>query len=159
MDELLAIAGFGRNKPGRSLRVWLMVVALVFALISLPATRAIAAESDYTPPPGVGTLQDYMHEGEPPGQVYNPRQQNMPPEVPGPYGGPGYGPPGNYGPANGYGSPSSGQIATGAAVIGALIVAAWAYQHYQAHREEQHALRRYRRHHHGRPLPPPGPGF
>lgn len=160
MDELFAIAGFGRGKRVQPFRVWLIIVALVFALISLPASSAIAGDSDDSLPPGIGSLNDYMHEGEPPGQVYNPRQQNMPPEGPGQYGGPGYySPPGNYGPAPGYGSPSGSQIATGAAVVGALIVAAWAYQQYQAHRQEQRAYRRYQRHHRHRPAPPPPPAY
>ncbi len=159
MDELIAIAGFRRGKRVPLIRVWLMIT-LVFALTSLPASRAAAGDGDDSLPPGIGSVQDYMHEGEPPGQVYNPRQQNMPPEAPGQYGDPGYhGPQGNYGPPPGCGSPSGGQIATGAAVIGALIVAAWAYQQYQAHRQEQRALRRYRRHHHNRPLPLPPPGY
>jgi hypothetical protein len=158
MDESFAIAGFGRGTRRWLLR-FCLIVALTFAVASLPIGNAIAAEGDDNPPPGIGSLQDYMHEGMPPGQVYNPHTQNAAPEAPGYHNPPGYyGPPGNYGPPPNYGTPSGGQIATGAAVVGALIVAAWAYQQYQAHRQEQRALRRYRHHQH-RPPPPSRDGF
>jgi hypothetical protein len=162
MDKLFAIAGSKRGKRRFRIRVLLLVVMLGFAISSLPAARAFAGDGD-SPPPGIGSLDDYMHEGMPPGQVYNPHQQNAEPEGPGYYTPPGYNaPPGNYGPGNygpppGYGSPSGGQMAVGAAVVGALIVAALAYHQYQVH-QEQRAWRRYRRHHHGQ-LPPPPPGY
>jgi hypothetical protein len=160
MDELFAIAKSGRAKPGHQFRVWLIVGLLAFAIISLPVSSAIAGDSDDSLPPGIGSLNDYMHEGMPPGQVYNPHQQNLAPEAPGYYNPPGYNaPPGNYGPPPNYGSPSGTQMAVGAAVVGALIVAALAYQQYQANQQEQRAFRRYRRHHRHRPIPPPGYGF
>ncbi len=148
MDKLSAIAGFGCGKTSQPLWHWLIVL-LIFALISIPASKAVADESNDSPPPGVGSLQDYLHEGEPPGHVYTPSSRNAPPEGPGLYGGSG------YGPSASYGTPSSTEIATGAAVVGALMVAAWAYQQYRAHQQEQRAMRRYRRHLRHRPLPPP----
>jgi hypothetical protein len=158
MDEMFAIAGFGRCKRGQQLRVWLIIAAVAFAVISLPASSVIAGDSDDSLPPGIGSLNDYMHEGEPPGQVYNPHQQNAAPEAPGYYNHPGYyPPPGNYGPPPSYGSPSGSQMAVGAAVVGALIVAALAYQQYQARQQERRAMRRYRRYQRHRPLPPPPP--
>jgi len=160
MDELFAIAGFGREKESRPLRIWLMMAGLAFAINSLSTRQVRAAEGDDSLPPGVGSLQDYMHEGGPPGQVYRPQPQNVQPGNPTHSSPPVYYvSPGNYAGPPADGTPTGSQIATGAALVGVLIVAALAYQHYQAYRQEQRAVRRYRRHYPRRAIPPPPPAF
>jgi hypothetical protein len=104
-------------------QLMLIVAILAFSIVTLPVERAMAYQDGATPT-GVGSLDDYMRQGQPSERSYSPsgpRSSN---------GGQGY-----------YGAPAAGSRSQmSSAVMGAMIIALWALQQHQQ-RHQRHAAR------------------
>ncbi|MGB8414604.1 MAG: hypothetical protein WCE23_17455 [Candidatus Binatus sp.] len=126
----------------------LIAAVLAFSLIALPADRAVAYQSGGALP-SVGSVDDYMSQGQPRDREYAPQGPNMAP------GGQGF-----------YGAPTGSRSQINPAVIGAaVIIGLWALQRYEEH-HQRHAMRNARRSRDsrgldsGNPIPSPlGYGF
>lgn len=121
----------------------LALAILAFGLIPLPADRAVAYQ-DPGAPPCIGSINDYMRQGQSRDQGYGPQASYMG------AGGQGF-----------YGAPSRSRSQMNPAVMGAMVIALWALQRYQE-RHQRHAMRNYRRHWRGTANPmrsPLGYGF
>jgi hypothetical protein len=139
----LAMSGFAarggrmpfqkRNRSASGLSIIAAILAL--SLIALPADRALAYSSDGALP-GVGSLDDYMRQGQPRDPAYVPQRSYAGPE--------------NQG-SNGAMAGSRSQMKP--AVMGAMILELWAFQRYQKHHHLR-GLRDYYGTRHSRALNP-----
>lgn len=131
-------------------RLLAIATILAVSMMAFPVDRAIADDDGV--PPNVGSLDDYVRQGQPRDRGYAPR---------GSYngqGGQGY-----------YGAPTGPSSQMNPAVMGAMMLALWALQrHNERHqrRNQRHAMRnrqnsrRLRSPNSGNPMPSPfGYGF
>jgi hypothetical protein len=132
-------------------RLVAMATVLASSLVAIPADFAIAYD-DGSAPANVGSLDDYVHQGQPRDQGYGPRGSSI--------GGAGQG----Y-----YGAPSGSRSQINPAIVGAMMLTLWALQRREArhqHHDQRHAMRdrrnsrRSRSLNSGNPMPSPfGYGF
>lgn len=120
-----------RPRSARGLWLWLIAAILAFSLIAVPATRAIAYQ-DGGALPSVGSIDDYMSEGQPRDRAYAPQ---------GPYQGPYQGSYMDPRSQGFYGAPTGSRSQMSPAFMGAMI-ALWALERYQQrHQRHRYAMR------------------
>ena len=149
MSTFAALAGsvLGHKRRPSARGLGLIAAVLALSVIALPADRAVAYQSGGALP-SVGSVDDYMSQGQPRDREYAPQGPNLSP------GGQGF-----------YGAPTGSRSQINPAVMGAMIIGLWALQRYEEHRQ-RHAMRNARRSRHsrgldsGNPIPSPlGYGF
>ena len=140
MSTFAALAGLvlGHKRRRSAPGLGLIAAVLAISLIALPADRAVAYQSGGAPP-SVGSVDDYMSQGQPRDQAYAPQGPNIAP------GGQGF-----------YGAPTGSRSQINPAVMGAMIIGLWALQRYEEH-HQRHAMRNSRRSRHSRGLDPGNP--
>jgi hypothetical protein len=129
----LAVSELRHKRQRPAPRLWLIATILVSGLIALPADR-VAAYPGGGALPTVGTIDDYVSQGQPRDRAYTPQGPPMGP------GGQGF-----------YGEPTGSRSRMNPAVIGAVLIGLWALQRYQE-RHQHHAMGTYRRSRHSRGL-------
>ena len=148
MSTFAALAGsvLGHKRRPSAPGLGLIAAVLALSLIALPADRAVAYQGGALP--SVGSVDDYMNQGQPRDREYAPQGPNLAP------GGQGF-----------YGAPTGSRSQINPAVMGAMIIGLWALQRYEEHRQ-RHAMRNARRSRQSRgldsgsPMPSPlGYGF
>ncbi len=148
MSTFAALVGsvLGHKRRPSAPGLGLIAAVLAISVIALPADRAVAYQAGALP--SVGSVDDYMSQGQPRDRDYAPQGPNIAP------GGQGF-----------YAAPTGSRSQINPAVMGAMIIGLWALQRYEEHRQ-RHAMRNARRSRHsrgldsGNPIPLPlGYGF